>query len=96
MKKIRDYQVEWGEEKAKKNERRHGITFDDAALVFADRNRIEFYDTKHSEWEDRFMTVGKVKRTITVIYTTREREIIRIISARKATKQEEDIYYGYR
>ena len=88
---------EWDENKEKKNIIDHGIDFKTALLVFGDDNRIEKYDKKHSIYEDRYITIGEIGDMIAVImvvYTERN-EIIRIISARLATKHEkEEYYYG--
>ncbi len=86
---------EWDEEKNRANIIKHKIDFETAALVFGDENRIEFYDEKHSEYEDRYRTVGSINgfiAVITVIYTEREKAI-RIISARKADEAERRAYY---
>ena len=86
---------EWDEEKNRANIIKHKIDFETAALVFGDENRIEFYDEKHSEFEDRYRTVGSINgfiTVITVIYTERD-EAIRIISARKADESERRAYY---
>ena len=82
---------EWDEEKAALNLKKHGIDFTDAVHVFDDVYRIEWYDAAHSEFEDRYNTIGKVRDIIFVVYTER-RERTRIISARKATPRERRIY----
>lgn len=90
-------QFEWDEEKEKKNIEKHGIDFETAARVFGDENRLEFYDEVHSENEDRYITIGMIDEVayiVMVVYTERE-EAIRLISARKATKQEGRMYYDY-
>lgn len=86
---------EWDEEKNQKNIEKHGIAFITATSVFDDPNRIEYYDVKHSSYEDRYITIGMVGDFIsilTIVYTDR-RNVIRIISARKATREEEKAYY---
>ena len=88
---------EWDSEKEKKNIQKHKIDFSTAALVFNDSNRIEWYDEKHSDYEDRYITIGIVGKTtyvVTVVYTPRG-NAIRIISARKATESERREYYDY-
>ena len=85
--------VEWDDDKAELNFKKHGIRFRVAARIFLDDNRIEDYDELHSDDEDRWQVIGKVKDILAVIYTER-REKYRIISARYATKEEEDEYYG--
>lgn len=90
-------QFEWDDEKEQINIRKHGIDFETASRVFKDENRLELYDEEHSEFEDRYITIGvidEIAYVIMVVYTERE-EAIRIISARKATKQEREMYYDY-
>ena len=87
---------EWDDEKEKINIEKHGIDFSLAALVFEDENRIEIYDRIHSEAEDRYITIGSINGTVVIImvvYTERG-DAVRLISARKATKQERRIYYN--
>ncbi len=86
---------EWDVEKEKINIRKHGIDFTTAALVFEDKNRLEFFDSNHSDDEDRFLTIGAVNNKLlilTVIYTDRGRKT-RLISARAATAKERRMYY---
>jgi uncharacterized DUF497 family protein len=90
---------EWDDEKERKNIAKHGIRFTTAARVFSDENRIERFDAGHSEFEDRYMTIGLVGgllMVLAVVYTERGDDVIRIISARTATKKEKEEYYGYR
>ena len=85
---------EWNDDKAALNVIKHGVYFEDAALVFNDRNRIEKYDLAHSVDEDRWLTIGMVNSILCVIYTERG-EATRLISARKATPQEKREYYDH-
>lgn len=85
--------VEWDDAKDAINFEKHCIHFSSAALVFTDENRLEFYDEKHSETEDRFAVIGMVEDVLFVIYTERKNNL-RIISARLATKKEKELYYG--
>lgn len=85
--------VEWDDNKAEANYKKHGIRFRVAARIFLDNNRIENYDELHSDYEDRWKVIGKVRDILAVIYTERG-EKYRIISARYATSEEEDEYYG--
>ena len=91
--KIDDIFVEWDDDKNEKNILKHGIGFDTAALVFADEDRIEYYDSIHSLNEDRYVVIGRVHNIIFVVYTMRN-ETIRIISGRMATSKERKVYYG--
>lgn len=74
--------VEWDEKKAAINKQKHGVSFEDAALVFTDINRIERRDKTHSQDEDRWQAIGMVEDILFVVYTERV-ETLRIIMARK-------------
>ena len=84
--------VEWDEKKAAINKQKHGVTFEDAALVFSDRNRIERHDERHSQDEDRWQVIGMVEDVLFVVYTDRD-EAARIIMAREASPKERREYY---
>ena len=84
---------EWDDEKAAANFIKHGVTFDTAAKVFGDENRIEEYDMVHSIDEDRWKVIGMVGKILMVAYTERG-EYIRLISAREATAKERRNYYA--
>lgn len=87
-------EFEWDEEKNRANIRKHdGISFEMAVRVFLDENRIEKYDARHSLDEDRYNVIGMVENLLFVVYTERNDDTIRIISARKATKEECNEYY---
>lgn len=90
---IGDFIIEWDDEKATSNYKKHGIRFRLAARIFLDDNRIDYFDELHSDEEERWKVIGKVRDILAVIYTERG-ERYRIISARYATKDEEDEYYG--
>ena len=86
---------EWDEAKNRENERKHGVSFEEAQTVFFDENAREFYDDEHSEWEDRFLLLGMSARMrlLMVCHCIRKGgSVIRIISARKATKNERRFY----
>ena len=85
--------VEWDDDKNALNWKKHKIYFEDAARVFLDENRIDYLDELHSDDEERWKVIGRVKNILVVIYTERG-EKLRLISARKAEKEEEDEYYG--
>ena len=74
---------EWDENKNQINQRKHGISFEEAQAVFEDEHAILFDDPDHSESEERFLLIGLYRGTD---------ETIRIISARKATKLERSVY----
>ena len=90
---INNQTFQWDSEKAALNRQKHGITFETAALVFADENRIERYDSVHSDNEDRYITIGRVKEILFVVYTERL-DRTRLISARRATLEERRDYYA--
>lgn len=88
---------EWDDNKARSNFRRHKISFDVARLVFRDPNCVELVDKgNYTSTEPRYNIIGFVNQLLFVVYTERinknGKEVIRIISARKATAIEEDIY----
>ena len=85
--------IEWDDNKAALNWKKHKIYFEDAALVFLDDDRIDFLDEDHSDDEERWKVIGRVRNILAVIYTERG-ERYRLISARYASKEEEDEYYG--
>jgi uncharacterized DUF497 family protein len=84
---------EWDEEKAAANERKHGVTFEEAATCFYDSHQVAFYDPDHSEDEDREILIAHSERSrlLLVIYTLRG-EAIRIISGRPTTRKETKDY----
>lgn len=84
-------QFVWDENKNQSNRRKHGITFDEASTAFTDENGRVIFDPEHSEDEDRFILLGldSSLRLLVVCHCFRENEnTIRIISARKATRNE--------
>lgn len=88
-------QFEWDENKNQRNFQKHGIRFSSAAKVFDDPDRIDIYDTRHSHEEDRYITIGMTQKVLFVVYTQRVNHV-RIISARLATKWEQEVYWnGY-
>ena len=87
---------EWDDNKAAINEAKHHITFSEASTVFADENAILFDDPNHSQEEERFMMLGLSDHAKMLIVCHCYRgmdDVIRIISARKATKNETTQYY---
>ena len=92
--KIETIVFEWDEEKEAENYRKHRIHFSTALNVFNDPNRVELFDYRHSTYEERYITIGFVNDIIVVVYTMRG-DVIRLISARGANKQETEVYYEY-
>ncbi len=83
---------EWNKSKAKDNEAKHGVSFEVAKAVFRDPFAVEILDDRQDYGEERFVIVGKAGgQILSVAYTERD-EIIRIISARRTTKYEEEAY----
>nr|WP_208492215.1 BrnT family toxin [aff. Roholtiella sp. LEGE 12411] len=89
---------EWDERKAKSNEQKHGVSFNEAETVFYDENARLLYDPEHSLEEDRYILLGMSAslRLLLVCHLYQEsQEVIRIISARKATKREHQQYQSF-
>lgn len=88
---------EWDPTKAASNRKKHGVSFEEARTVFADEDGLFLPDPDHSGDEDRFILLGRsrVLRTLVVCHCWRERdseEVVRIVSARKATARERSQY----
>lgn len=92
IKEVNRLIVEWDTDKNEINKKKHGVSFEAAALVFADEHYLELYDDEHSIDEDRYIAIGLVEDILFVVHTMRN-EKIRMISARLATKQERRFYY---
>ena len=88
----------WDEKKNQKNMKEHKVSFQEAETVFYDPNAKIIHDPDHSIEEDRFIILGisKLLKVLVVCHCYKEEdEIIRIITARKATKKEKKEYGGY-
>jgi hypothetical protein len=88
-------QFEWDKSKSRSNEKKHGLSFEEARSIFYDENAIEFHDPDHSQHEDRFLLLGMSYRLRVLLVChchRKEDSIIRIISARKATRKEAKRY----
>ena len=85
---------EWDEDKASSNLRKHGVTFDEASTVFADPLAVIFDDEEHSPDELREIPIGHsvLQQLLPVSFTERGDDLVRIISARKATNRERKDY----
>jgi uncharacterized DUF497 family protein len=86
---------EWDPEKNDVNQKKHGVSFEEAETVFEDEQAITIYDEQHSDEEDRFKIIGisRKLRELTVCHCCRNGdEIIRIISAWRARKNEIELY----
>jgi uncharacterized protein len=90
----------WDARKALSNLKKHGVSFEEAATVFGDPEALDWDDPEHSHAETRSKRLGTsvIGRVLIVIYTPRSvndgKEIIRIISARQATRKERRAYAG--
>lgn len=88
---------EWDPLKAAANLKKHQISFEEARSVFFDEFAVQFFDDAHSLDEERFLLLGMSSGAKVLIVCHCERnegEVIRIISARKATKRESEFYQG--
>lgn len=88
---------EWDLPKATTNLKKHQVSFDEAKSVFYDEFAVQFFDEEHSSSEERFLMLGMSSnsRLLLVCHCERKHgEVIRIISARKATKRESVFYQG--
>ena len=85
---------EWDPEKNRENRRKHGIAFEEAReLLDRGIGVRELHDAEHSSTEDRFIAVGpSASGLIVVVYTERDDDVLRIISARKAATTERNLY----
>jgi uncharacterized DUF497 family protein len=91
-------EVEWDESKNRSNQQKHGVSFEEARELFVSGvDYLEIFDTDHSESEDRFISIGPIKRgLVLVVWIERDEDTIRLISARWATKREQALYHHYR
>jgi hypothetical protein len=86
-------QIEWDSRKAGSNERKHGVSFEEASTVFDDPLSLTIPDPEHSLLEDRYVTIGTSARNrILVVVHSDQGDNIRIIGARRATRRERHSY----
>lgn len=88
---------EWDAAKDRANRDKHGLTFEEASELFrSEAEVLEIYDQVHSIDEDRFIGIGPIaKGVIVVIYTEPDEDVIRIVSARFATRRERERYGAF-
>jgi uncharacterized DUF497 family protein len=92
-----ELEFEWDKKKNAGNTQKHGIGFEEAAMVFFDPMHSEIYDNLHSNFfEDRWKVFGLVGPVPVMVSCTERNGRIRIISARKASSGEMEAYYGER
>ena len=89
--------VVWDEAKNLANQKKHGISFEETSVLFTSEvDYLEIFDDAHSEDEDRFIAIGPIPRgVVLVVWTEREENEIRIISARWATRHEVSLFLTY-
>lgn len=89
--------VSWDDAKNRANQRKHGISFEEASELFEPgHDYLEIFDDAHSVTEDRFIAIGAIRRGIVlVVWTEKDEDTIRIISARWATTNERTLYQQY-
>ena len=86
-------EFEWNKNKAASNLSKHGVSFDEARTAFDDPLYIDFYDPDHSYDEHRYIIIGQsMQNSLLVISYTERGNVIRLISARKATRKERETY----
>lgn len=96
--KALEYNFDWNLEKERLNIKKHGVNFRKASTIFRDPYQLSIYDEEHSDYEDRWITIGIDESSVlrVVIHTFEQIDEfnchIRIISARKATNQERKEY----
>ena len=84
---------EWDENKAAVNLSKHGISFEEARTVFDDPLYVDFYDPDHSDEEDRYIIVGESQQgNLLIVSYTERADFIRLISTRKVTRVEREVY----
>jgi len=91
-----DISIEWDKNKNASNKKKHGISFEEGQTVFVDENALLLHDPDHFHEEDRFILLGLSSnlRILVVCHCYRKNdEVIRIISARKATRSEQKQYW---
>ncbi len=88
---------EWDPNKDRVNREKHELSFDEAKELFTSgTDFLEIYDEEHSDEEDRFIAIGPIRDgVVVVIYTERGDDVIRIVSARRATKREIQLLHQY-
>ena len=90
-------EVEWDENKNLQNQSKHGISFEQARDLFlSGAEYLEVFDWEHSDQEDRFIAIGPLSRgVVVVVWTPRDEDTVRVISARPATPLETRLYEAY-
>lgn len=89
--------IAWDEAKSASNQEKHAISFEEAQeVLLAGASCLEIFDEAHSDIEDRFISIGPISRgLVLVVWTERDDDVIRIISARWATARERSLYHRH-
>ena len=90
-------EFDWDSAKDEANHRRHGISFEEVTELFTSGvDYLEIFDDEHSHDEDRFIAIGPIARgVVLVVYTERHEGVVRIISARRATRAEARLFWQH-
>jgi hypothetical protein len=90
--------LSWDPAKAESNVRKHGVSFEEASELFTSGvDYLEIFDDAHSESEERFIAIGPIRRgLVLVVWTERDDETVRIISARWAMPRERELFLTHR
>jgi len=89
-----EIRFEWDPKKAEQNEKKHGVSFEDAETVFWDQQALLYEDPAPEDREERFVLLGLSSslRLLVVVHALRDKDTIRIISARRVTRKESRAY----
>lgn len=90
---MQDTVFEWDDEKAASNWRKHGVAFPQAVLAFRDPFALEWIDEREDYGEERLILLGRCEGVLLHVTYTERGERIRLISARRAERHEQDYYY---
>jgi uncharacterized protein len=90
---MQDDEFEWDDDKAADNAAKHRVSFEHARAAFADAFNVSEYDDREDYGEDRYLLTGMVLGTLLLVAYTEHGDRIRIISARRATRHEQDDYF---
>lgn len=89
--------LEWNDAKNRANQQKHGVSFEEARELFdSGSDYLELFDVEQSDVEDRFISIGPIQRgLVLVVWTERDEDTLRVISARWATKHEQTLFHQY-
>ena len=92
-----DVRVTWDRAKNLANQKKHGVSFEEASELFRSGvDYLERFDEDHSDDEDRFIAIGPIRRgLVMVVWTERDGDVVRIISARWALRSEQALFRSY-